>query len=161
MFNLLAEWAALASFTITALMVAAIDSVQFRIPDRILLPGSALTLTLLTLAASSPGNHTAWNRAILCSVFSLTTYLLLHLTNRDNLGFGDVKLAGLIGLVTGWFGAGFTVLATVAAFLAAGFAVVVLILRGKMRLHSRFAFAPWMALGAVAAIVSGLVAGSR
>ena len=148
-----AELAAIACFLATAVTISAIDLRHYRIPDRILLPGASATLALLTVAALSEGQLVgAWQRSLATAAVCLAAFLLLHLGSPTQLGFGDVKLAGLIGLVTGWFGPGLAALAIGTAFLGAGLAVVVLITRRLARLDTHIAFGPWLVLGTLAAI---------
>ena len=154
MLTQISETAAIICFIVTVTAVAVCDLREFRIPDLMLLPGATATFLLFTLSNTS--DFTSLNRAMFCASISLLAYLLLYLSNPGQLGFGDVKLAGLIGLVTGWFGVGLAALATLAAFLAAGTAVIVLIMLRSMRLQSHFALGPWLALGGFAAIASQL-----
>jgi leader peptidase (prepilin peptidase)/N-methyltransferase len=39
---------------------------------------------------------------VMCCFIALAVFLILHLVYPAGLGMADVKLAGVIGLVTGW-----------------------------------------------------------
>jgi leader peptidase (prepilin peptidase)/N-methyltransferase len=72
----------------------------------------------------------------------------------SGLGFGDCKLAALIGLVLGWFGwdvlfAGMTTL----GFLFAALYLLPRTVLGRIARTDRFAFGPFMLVGAVAVLL--------
>ncbi len=70
-------------------------------------------------------------------------------------GFGDVKLAGLLGLYLGWVGWGALAVGSFAAFVLGGvFSVGLLMLRRAGR-KTGIPFGPWMLLGAAVGIVWG------
>ena len=78
--------------------LGAIDIAVYRLPNRLTLPAYPATLALLSPAAVLGHDAGALLRALLASVALAVTYLLLALLRPGQLGAGDVKLAGLIGL---------------------------------------------------------------
>ena len=50
------------------------------------------------------GDWSGWFRAVLASLILGVVFLLLYLVPGQGLGFGDVKLAFLLGLFLGWVG---------------------------------------------------------
>jgi leader peptidase (prepilin peptidase)/N-methyltransferase len=71
------------------------------------------------------------------------------------MGFGDVRLAGVLGGATGWPGLGHAFVAFFAAFvLGAVIGIAVMAATGGGR-KTRIPFGPFLAAGAVVAIVWG------
>jgi leader peptidase (prepilin peptidase)/N-methyltransferase len=65
------------------------------------------------------------------------------------LGWGDVKLAGLLGLVLGQAGLGQLLVGATAGFVLAGLAGgMIMLVRHTNPATTSLAFAPWMTLGA-------------
>ncbi|MEV6524834.1 prepilin peptidase [Longispora sp. NPDC051575] len=77
------------------LVLARVDLAALRLPDELVLPGyPAIALPLALLAP------TGAPRALLAAACCLLGYGVL--CAAGGLGFGDVKLGGLLGLATGW-----------------------------------------------------------
>jgi leader peptidase (prepilin peptidase)/N-methyltransferase len=69
------------------------------------------------------------------------------------LGFGDVKLAGLLGLLMGWLGWGPVIVSVLAAFVIGGLSALILLVAGRASRSSHIAFGPSMILGALVALM--------
>ena len=82
-------------------------------------------------------------------------YLVLALISPSGLGMGDVKLAGLLGIVLGWYGWEQVLAGTIAAFVLGGLAAVVLLVTARADRRTHLAFGPWMIAGAVVGLVWG------
>jgi leader peptidase (prepilin peptidase)/N-methyltransferase len=82
-------------------------------------------------------------------------YLVLALVSPGGggLGYGDVKLAGLLGLLLGWLGWGSVILSVVAAFVIGGVIALILLLSGRASRSTHIAFGPSMILGAWVALM--------
>ena len=83
---------------------------------------------------------------IIGGVVGLGLFMLVYLMSRGHLGMGDVKLAGLIGLMLG-YPAVISAL-VVGIILGAGAAIVLLVSKRATR-KSTMAYAPYLALGAL------------
>ena len=84
---------------------------------------------------------------------ALAFYLILALIYPAGIGWGDVKLSGLLGLYLGWAGPGELVIGLAAGFVLAAVAGVALIAAGKATRRSQIAFGPFMLAGALAVII--------
>jgi prepilin signal peptidase PulO-like enzyme (type II secretory pathway) len=123
------------------------DLEERRIPNLVVLPAAAIVL--LGVAALRP-HHLL--EAVLAGLAAAAFLLLPSLFARGAVGMGDVKLAFLIGLALGRG----VVLALLIGCLAASVAGGVLIFReGTSARKTAIAFAPFLALGAVAAVALG------
>ncbi|MFJ7218918.1 prepilin peptidase [Amycolatopsis sp. NPDC098790] len=101
--------------------LAVIDWVEHRLPRIVVLPqlaGAALGLAVLCVARSDPAPVL---RALWAALAAAVFYLLLAVLVEGGVGSGDVSLAAVVGLVTGWSGwpevAGALVIASVAGLL--------------------------------------------
>lgn len=130
-------------------VLSAIDAHTHRLPDALTLPAlpvAALAATLVAWDARDPGIGLT---CLLAGALLGGGYLVLALVAPGGgLGLGDVKLAGVIGVVLGLDGWHAVLLGTYAAFLVGGVAALVLVLRGADR-RTRIAFGPAMSLGAL------------
>jgi leader peptidase (prepilin peptidase)/N-methyltransferase len=68
------------------------------------------------------------------------------------MGFGDVKLAGLLGLYLGWLGWGSLLIGAFAGFLCGGLVGVALLLARRAKRGTAIPFGPHMLAGALLAI---------
>lgn len=75
-------------------------------------------------------------------------FLLLAIIGRGKLGAGDVKLAGVIGLMTGYPA---VLVALVCGVLLGGIAALFLLITRRATRKSYMAYAPYLALGALSA----------
>jgi leader peptidase (prepilin peptidase)/N-methyltransferase len=80
--------------------------------------------------------------------------LIVALIAPKGMGMGDVKLAGLIGLVLGSIGLGLVGVAAGAGILFGGVGAIVALLLGANR-KSRVPYGPFMAAGALLAVFVG------
>jgi leader peptidase (prepilin peptidase)/N-methyltransferase len=71
------------------------------------------------------------------------------------MGFGDVKLAFVLGLYLGWLGAGEAVLGFVLGFVYGAAVGVVLLATGARGRKDHVPFGPFLAAGALTAILVG------
>ena len=135
--------------------LALIDLDTHRLPDVIVLPSIGVVAVLLTVAAWVGGDWDALLRAGIGGVALFTLYFVLMVVYPPGMGFGDVKLAALVGLATAWIGWGALILGLFAGFLLGGlFGIGVLLVRRSGR-GTGIPFGPWMILGAVVGIVVG------
>lgn len=138
-----------------SIALAAIDLDTRRLPNAIVLPAYPVLAVLLVLASALGGDWSALARAGIGGAALWSLYFLVMVAKPGGMGFGDVKLAGLLGGVLGWFGWGSLVVGAFAAFLVGGLFSVVLMLAGRAGRKSAIPFGPWMLLGAWIGIFVG------
>jgi len=156
------SWAAamlviLAAFTI---ILSAIDVEVQRLPNRLVGLLGALVLAVIIVAALAEGSGTEALRAAAGAAIVGTLYAGAFVAYPKGLGFGDVKLAPILGAAMAWFGWRELAVGTFAGFLwGALFGVLVIAVTKRMR-QVRIPFGPWMFLGAWTGIaIGGAVAG--
>jgi leader peptidase (prepilin peptidase)/N-methyltransferase len=79
-------------------------------------------------------------------------YFILAFLHPGGMGFGDVKLAGLLGLYLGWLGWTEVWVGTFAGFLFGGLVGVVLLLSRRASRKTAIPFGPYMLGGALLAV---------
>ncbi|MEN0085384.1 MAG: prepilin peptidase [Leifsonia sp.] len=135
-------------FAGASIVLALIDADTKRLPNVIVLPTLVVGAVLLAGAALTGGLWADASRSAAGCALLFAFYLLLALAYRNGMGFGDVKLAAVVGLYLGWLGWPQFVVGAFAAFLLGGvFAIVLLLLRRTGRRHG-IPFGPWMLGGA-------------
>lgn len=110
------------------------------IPDIILFLLTAFSIPYLIFSNADLFNHVL--SSVLASGFFLTLYLA---TKGRGMGLGDVKFAGVLGLILGFPG---IILALYLSFLTGSTASIILILWGKKKLRGdTISFGPFMVIG--------------
>ncbi len=94
----------------TFLAVSVVDLRLFRIPDRILFPALAVTVPMVIVSTivvqHGKGSIVeVLKHAGVGMVSYFAILFLFHLVSPRGMGFGDVKLALLMGIGLGWLGA--------------------------------------------------------
>jgi leader peptidase (prepilin peptidase) / N-methyltransferase len=100
--------------------LALIDFDLRRLPDSVILPSYIVTVVLLMPAGAASADWHSALRALAGMVALLALYFALALAYPNGLGFGDVKLAGLVGLYLGWLSWNALFLTAVGGLLIAG-----------------------------------------
>lgn len=127
--------------------VSVVDLEQRRIPNRIVLPATAAALAVQI--ALDPGGTP---KLIAISLAAGLFFCLPMVAYSGGMGMGDVKLAVFLGAALGQA----VVLAIGVAVLSAFLVAVALLVRdGGAARKSAIAFGPFLALGAVVAILLG------
>jgi leader peptidase (prepilin peptidase)/N-methyltransferase len=135
--------------------LSAIDLDLHRLPNRVLYPTLFSVAPLLVLASAVDHRWANLGRAAEGGLLSFVILLAIHLAAPRGMGFGDVRLAGLIGMATGWLGVAHALLALFAAFLFSAVIGIGLIASGLRSRRDRIPFGPFLALGAVVAVLWG------
>lgn len=126
------------------------DLDQKLIPNRILFPGTVVGAVLLTAGALIESGPVL--RAFAGGAIYFLVLLVVALAARGAFGFGDVKLAFLLGLFTAYRSWETLIVAVFAAFLLGGLvSLVIIVFRLKDRKDS-IPFGPYLVAGAYLAI---------
>ncbi|WP_343048105.1 prepilin peptidase [Cellulomonas humilata] len=132
-----------------------IDLDTHRLPDAIVLPAYPVGLVLLSLASWANDDWWALARGGIGAAALFALYFVLMVVRPGGMGFGDVKLAGVLGLYLAWVGWAALVVGAFAAFLVGGVLSIVLLLSGRATRKSGIPFGPFMLLGAWIGIAAG------
>jgi leader peptidase (prepilin peptidase) / N-methyltransferase len=147
------ELAALAWLAVLAIPLAFIDAAVHRLPDQLTIPALLGTFALLTVASLTSHHPGELGRAAAGGAALACFYLALFVIRPTGMGLGDAKLAASVGTALSWVGWQALFGGTFASFaLAAIYGVALLALRRATR-SSRIPFGPFIAAGALAAII--------
>lgn len=141
--------------TLAALTV--IDIECYRLPDRIVLPTLAVSVPLVAVVSLVDGNADRIRFAIVGGAVYFGFLFVAHLISPRGMGFGDVKLAALMGLYVGWLGTTYTqsfvlvLWAMLVGFLSG--TVVGIVLLVARRRNRPFPFGPFLALGTIVVVL--------
>jgi leader peptidase (prepilin peptidase)/N-methyltransferase len=130
-----------------------------RLPDPLTLPAYPAAAALLAAGALAiPGATRHFLSALAGLAAAWLFFALLMLIHPAGLGWGDVKLSGVLGLYLGWLGAAAVAAGLLGAFVLAALAGLGLIAAGRATRKTQIPFGPFMLASAVAVIAaSGLV----
>ncbi len=151
----LAAVPALLTFTALGVALSAIDLDLRRLPNALVLPAYPVLAALLAVAAAVTGDWSALLRAALGAVALFGFFYALAMLYPSGMGFGDVKLAGVLGLYLGYLGWAEVALGLFLGFFLGGvFGALGLLLRRASR-KTQVPYGPFMVLGAFLAIWAG------
>lgn len=149
--------AILAAFA-TLVALSAIDLERLVLPRRVVYPGATLVAALLVEAAAT--GH-AWGRlgeAAACAAAWFALFFLINLAAPRALGFGDVRLAPLLGATLGWFGWRYALVGFFGANVVGAVVGIALIASGRMGRRQPVPYGVFLAIGVVGTILTGPVA---
>ncbi|GGE81907.1 prepilin peptidase [Mycetocola zhadangensis] len=135
--------------------LALIDLDTHKLPNAIVLPSYVVGGVLLAVAGVLSGDTEALVRAGVGMAVMWLAYFLMAMLYPGGMGFGDVKLAGVLGLYLGFIGWGALAVGAFAAFLFGGIYAIALVLLKKAGRKSGIPFGPWMLAGAWTGIFAG------
>jgi leader peptidase (prepilin peptidase)/N-methyltransferase len=135
--------------------LSAIDLDTKRLPNAIVLPSYVVALVLFLLPAILEGQWDDYLRAVLAGLALFAFYFLLAFIYPAGMGFGDVKLAGVLGIYLGWVSWALVALGTFAAFLLGAVVGIAVIVGGKGGRKTKVPFGPFMVIGTFLALFFG------
>lgn len=132
-----------------------IDLDHHRLPNAIVLPSYPISAILLILASIVTGEYDRLLSAAIGAAVLFALYWLLAIGYPGGMGFGDVKLAGVLGMLLGWVGWAALIVGGFSAFVLGGVVGVLLMLGRRATRKSRIPFGPFMIAGAWIGVFAG------
>jgi len=129
-----------------------IDIEHRRLPNSIVLPAYPVLAVLLVLAAVAKGDVERLVPTAIGGAALFAFYFTIAFVYPAGMGFGDVKLAGVLGLALGWIGWGALVVGAFAAFVVGAVVGLVVMRVRRTGRRSTIPFGPFMLLGAAIGI---------
>lgn len=143
-------------FAAVTMVLILTDLDHKRIPNRILYPGTVVGLVLLAGGALLDGGAGDLGRGAMGGVFYFSALFVLALIARGGFGFGDVKLAFMLGLFLAFRGWEHLLVGIFLAFFIGGVIALALLLTRKKGRKDAVPFGPSLVLGAWTGIAYGL-----
>lgn len=144
--------AAAGCMTAAGIVLAAIDTSSGRLPDQVLVPTLVAVLVVLVAAGFVDHQVSHLIDALVGAAAAFAGFTMLSLATAG-LGFGDCKLAALLGLMLGWFGWEALLASVTVGFLLAALYLLPRLITGRLSRSNRIALGPFMLLGAFAVLL--------
>ncbi|MBT0768949.1 prepilin peptidase [Kineosporia sp. J2-2] len=138
-----------------SIALAVIDYQVHRLPDLITFPSYPVAAILLTVVALAEGEPRRTIGAAVGGVVLWGFYFLLWRVNSRGMGWGDIKLGGILGMYLGWYGWEETAVGAFAAFLTGAVVGIVAMLFFGATRKSAIPFGPFMLAGAWLGLIWG------
>lgn len=142
-------------FLWTMILLTVTDLDTKLIPNRILGPASAMSIVLLVIGHVPDTSSGSLLEALIGGAAYFVVMLILALIVKGGLGFGDVKLAFLIGVFTGYLSLGHVLVTGIGAFIIGGLVAAFLLVTRKSGRKDAIPFGPFMTSAAIATIFFG------
>jgi leader peptidase (prepilin peptidase)/N-methyltransferase len=138
-----------------SIALALIDLDTFRLPFVIVAPAYPVSLVLLGAASWAAHDGRSAVRMVIGGALLWGLYRLLHQLYPAGMGYGDVRLAGVLGLYLGWLGWSALAVGAFLGFLVGGVVGVVLLATRRTKLRSAIPYGPYLLAGAWLGVVAG------
>jgi leader peptidase (prepilin peptidase) / N-methyltransferase len=137
------------------LALACIDLEHLLLPKRLVYPVLGLVSAFLVIAAAVT-HH--WHYLLVAGLSAMAWFAIFFVMNAISprlLGFGDVRLAPVLGLALGWLGVRYVLLGFFAANFVGAFIGLTLIATKKMSRQQQVPYGVFLAIGTMLAIFAG------
>jgi leader peptidase (prepilin peptidase)/N-methyltransferase len=139
-------------FVAAAIIVSVVDLAEKRIPNLVVLPASGGVFALLAASALLDGDWSPVLSAVIGAAALFGLYFVLALISPRGMGMGDVKLALLVGAVTGYLGLSSWLIGMLAGFVIGAVISLIGLFIGRVTRSTLIPFGPSMIAGALLAI---------
>lgn len=147
-------WLTLVPFGI---LLAVVDWHTKKLPRRVVLPMTAYALVVIAVVELAAGDSGTLVRAVVGMLVARSVIWLLWFIRSAGMGFGDVRLTALLGLLLAQVGVGEAVVGLYSAFLLFGIPGVLLAIvrRDRQVLRTAYPFGPFLLAGALVGVAVG------
>lgn len=136
-------------FVVVGALLAVLDAATGKLPDRLTLPSYPVLVILLAIAEAASPNQGSTARAAAAAILLVTMFFATALLR--GVGLGDVKLAGLLGLVLGFRSWTTVYVGMLVAFILGVIFIGLSSIRGRN--CARIPLGPFLVAGAMVAIL--------
>jgi leader peptidase (prepilin peptidase)/N-methyltransferase len=142
-------------FGAAAVVLAGVDLAAHRLPNRVAFTAAAVCAAALLVDAAVTGTWPALVRAVAAAVVAFTGAAGVAALSPEALGFGDVKLLGLLGLLLGWAGWGVLLGGVLSGLVLGAAGSLLLLVSRRVGWHTAVPFGPPLLAGACLALALG------
>ncbi|MDX2970254.1 A24 family peptidase [Kribbella solani] len=132
-----------------------IDARTRFLPSAIIWPTYLMVIVGLVVVALATGEWGSLRRAAIAGVIGFVVFYVLWFAFPRGVGFGDVRLSGVLGLALGWLGWGQFASGLYGGFFFGAVVGIVLIVTRVMTRKQMVPFGPFMLVGALAGVLLG------
>jgi leader peptidase (prepilin peptidase)/N-methyltransferase len=133
-------------------LLATVDLACLRLPDPLVAASAVVVVVPLCAAALAAGEPGRLGRAVLGAGLLGVAYLMMVMLPGGPLGFGDVKLAAVLGFALGFVGWPAVLIGAVAPHLLNGPVAVFLLLSRRAGRRTALPLGPALLVGALIAV---------
>ena len=137
------------------LALSLIDIEHRRLPTVVVWITLALAAGSFAVGAAVDDRVGDFRRAAVGAVIGFMSLYLIHRVAPRGMGFGDVRLATLCGLLLGWMGLSFVPIGLYGAFVVGAVVGVVAIVCGRAERRAPMPFGPFLASATTLAVWFG------
>jgi leader peptidase (prepilin peptidase) / N-methyltransferase len=137
------------------LALSVIDVQTLLLPKKVVYPLTGIVTILFLVATAAIG---VWHQLLvgaICAAVWFVLFFVMNLASPRMLGFGDVRLAPVLGLSLGWLGAGYALLGFFAANLIGAVVGIALIATGRIARQQQIPYGVFLAAGCAVAVFAG------
>lgn len=153
----------LVPLTPVAVALSVVDWHTRLLPRVVVVPATLAATVAVIAVGVATGERDALVSALVGMLGLRSFFWLLWFVRSAGMGFGDVRLAALVGLVLGWEGAGVLVLGAWVGFVSFALPglVLAIVRRDRSLLRKPFPYGPFMLGGALVGLVWGTALAGR
>ncbi|MGW1344996.1 prepilin peptidase [Kribbella sp. NPDC002412] len=148
----LVAWLLLA---VSGAVLGYIDARTRYLPSAIIWPSYLVVGLALLGAAVVSGEWGSLRRAVIAGAIGFAVFYVLWFVFPRGVGFGDVRLSGLLGLALGWLGWGEFITGLYGGFFLGAVVGIALIATKVMTRKQMVPFGPFMLIGALGGVLLG------
>ncbi len=135
-------------------ILTVIDLEHHRLPDRLVGAAAVGSMASLAVDATVTGSWAALVRGLLCAAVAFVMFFGMALISPRGMGFGDVKVAALLSLHTGWLSWELAVIALLAGFVVGALTSLALVVARQVSLQTAIPFGPALLVGAWLVVIA-------
>lgn len=132
-----------------------IDTRTRYLPSAIIWPSYLVVGLALVVGSAVSGEWDSLRRAAIAGVIGFGVFYVLWYVFPRGVGFGDVRLSGLLSMALGWLGWGELVTGLYGGFFLGAVIGIVLTLAKVFKRRQLFPFGPFMLVGALIGVLVG------
>ena len=129
-----------------------VDYATHRLPRGVTFRAAMVGGPLLTLAAINHDDNGRIGVMFASFVVTLVFFALLAAFSKGGIAGGDVRLAPVLAMFLGWLGASHVYIGLGSGFILGGVVAVGMLVTRRASASTRFAFGPYLCIGAVIAL---------
>jgi leader peptidase (prepilin peptidase)/N-methyltransferase len=133
-----------------------IDITTHRLTRSVTMRAAFIGGPLLSIAAIANNQPGKIGVMVLSFAATLLTFITLSLASRRGIGAGDVRLAAVLAMFLGYFGATYVFQGLAMGFVLGGVVALLLLISRKVTRNTRIAFGPYLCIGAMAVVLFGV-----
>lgn len=142
-------------FAFISVVLSIIDLKLKLLPTKLIYPTIAVSLIGLSIVALLLGDYSRILWMIVGSVGTFVIYFLIWWFFPKGMGYGDVRLSLLTGLILGWFSIGHALIGFMAPFIILSVVLLPLMIFKVVGRKTEVPLGPWIILGTFVSMVLG------